>query len=286
MVDRRRIVQQWQASHCNMSTAWYRPGVVPKLVQAWEVDSKNLREFSVEIWETTCIVNNFRHAECQVLINPGNPSLSGVSKFPYFPVRGPEPKVPPNKDAHPIMGHVSQWGGMEVGNGMMFAANVVDGLVHQLGGTALARELEAEIGKRRRLDEGQSIWTSGVGDYAYIIHTVPPFFSEIDTGDTNMLLQKCYKNSLLLALSTLMIEKEKEIRVACPLLGAGCRGFPPDEAIFHFLTAVADWSCTLEGDSAQESGGQKINKMSLVFGIPSETVRKRMIRALDAKYGR
>ena len=92
-----------------MSTAWYRSNVVPKLIHSWKniiIDYHTKQRLSVELWETTCIVTNFKDADCTVLINPANPSLSGVSRFPYFPKGGPEPKLPPNKDAHPIMGYV------------------------------------------------------------------------------------------------------------------------------------------------------------------------------------
>ena len=68
---------------------------------------------------------------CSILINPANPQLSGVSNFPYFPKGGPVPKqYPHQRDAgwH-APGYVTQWGGMEVGEGMLFASNVVDGLV-------------------------------------------------------------------------------------------------------------------------------------------------------------
>jgi hypothetical protein len=84
-----------------MSTAWYKSRMVPKLVQEW----KNHKR-SMEVWETTCIVTNFRTANCQFLINPTNPQLTGVSKFPYFPKGGPQPKDLPTKDAHHIMGYV------------------------------------------------------------------------------------------------------------------------------------------------------------------------------------
>lgn len=268
-----------------MSTAWYRPGFIPKAIQAWKVKPKSGLLLGVEVWETTCIVTNFREALCSVLINPANPSLSGVSKFPYFPVRGPEPKLAPNKDAHPIMGHVSQWGGMEVGNGMMFAANVVDGLVHQLGGATLAKELESELEKRIRVDEGQAVWTTGVGDYLHLVHTVPPFFSDTDASDSNILLQKCYQNSLQLALSNPVLEKDDEIRIACPLLGAGCRGFPRDEAIVHFMSALSDWTHD-DGDSfSSRQSGDGLKKLSLVFGIPSGEVRSKVIEALDSELG-
>jgi hypothetical protein len=101
-----------------MSTAWYKSKVVPTLLQTWQH-----RNRSVEVWKTTCIVTNFgkptaavtfpvQEPICKVqgvhvLINPANPELSGVSKFPYFPRGGPVPKQLPNKDAHHIMGYVS-----------------------------------------------------------------------------------------------------------------------------------------------------------------------------------
>jgi O-acetyl-ADP-ribose deacetylase (regulator of RNase III) len=268
-----------------MSTAWYRPGAVPKIVQAWNITNNSGRGgLCVEIWETTCIVTNFRKADCSILINPANPSLSGVSKFPYFPVRGPEPKLPPNKDAHPIMGHVSQWGGMDVGNGMAFSANVVDGLVHQLGGKALARELESQLANRKRIDEGQAVWTGGVGEYRYLVHTVPPFFSESNDDETNIVLQKCYRNSLQLVSSNPLLNNADEIRVACPLLGAGCRGFSHEEAIFHCVRAIADWTCDPNGASSSQLSGDNGKRINLVFGIPSKEVRSTMIQALDSEY--
>ena len=122
-----------------MSTAWYKPSAVPKLLKAFSASSYPSR--SIEVWNTTCIVTNFgksKASACSVLINPSNPSLTGVKKFPYFPQGGPEPKEQPKKYEHRIMGYVSQWGGMDLGTGMLFAANVVDGLVHQLGGWKLA----------------------------------------------------------------------------------------------------------------------------------------------------
>lgn len=177
-----------------MSTAWYKPGVAPKLLRSFpslsvvaespsttssSASATNYEHRIIEVWNTTCIVSNFgkltnvgrcsddksnnehsdtttgsrpghehtcrRRPGCKVLINPGNEQLSGVSRFPYFPKGGPVPKSPPDKDAHHIMGYVSQWGGMEVGSGMLFPANAVDGLVHQLGGHQLKKDLRDQF---------------------------------------------------------------------------------------------------------------------------------------------
>lgn len=67
-----------------MSTAFYKSIRKPQLVASFIHQQK-----SVSVWTTTCIVNNFGKSQdetlCNVLINPSNPELSGVSNFPYFP---------------------------------------------------------------------------------------------------------------------------------------------------------------------------------------------------------
>jgi O-acetyl-ADP-ribose deacetylase (regulator of RNase III) len=252
-----------------MSTAWYKSNFVPKLVKQWNHHHHHLR---IEVWETTCIVTNFSEAaNCSVLINPANPSLSGVSKFSYFPKGGPEPKKLPDKDPHHIMGYVTQWGGMDVGNGMTFSANVVDGLVHQMGGWKLTYEL---LGKT--CAEGQAVLTEAGGQelaeqYPHILHTVPPFYNQTD----NFLLNDSYRNSLNL------LSKEfpnvDSLRVACPLLGAGCRGFPEDEAIEVAAKTLVDYY------SAQSSNK---SDLTLAFGIPNGEILEALVQAIDDEHAK
>jgi len=96
-----------------MSTAFYKTSVAPRLLKAFPRlrDGGHATTPSIEIWNTTCVVTNFGKTKlpdgmkgCSVLLNPANPQLSGVSKFPYFPQGGPAPKEYPKKDAHHIMG--------------------------------------------------------------------------------------------------------------------------------------------------------------------------------------
>lgn len=233
------------------------------------------------MWNTTCAVMNAGKSTkmaCTVLISPANPQLSGVSKFPYFPLGGPAPKEYPKKDAHHIMGHVSQWGGMEVGNGMMFAANVVDGLVHQLGGWKLAYECRlVPIVKQEEDDErcpvGESVITGPGGSklsehFEHIVHTVPPFYNH--HPDPEKYLLECYKQSLSLAF-------EKSSRVACPLLGSGCRGFPMETALNLAGQASVDWR-----DQDKNSGDIP---QSLAFAIPDPAIAEEMAKAIEAVDG-
>jgi O-acetyl-ADP-ribose deacetylase (regulator of RNase III) len=295
-----------------MSTAWYRSRCVPQMIQRWTSPSVvvNNHNLVIEVWDTTCVVHNMKH-HADILLNPANPQLSGVSKFPYFPIGGPQP--PPgfeiNKDTHPIMGYVSQWGGMEVGNGMMFASNVVDGLVHQLGGKELQRQLQQIILRQRgvttQLAEGEAVVTTteSVGTlqettgYRFIIHAVPPFYkhennTSIDesttTTTTTEVLAETYRNALraaadlapslqLLLQGASTSENDDDdfrIRIATPLLGAGCRGFPVDIAI---ETAAK----TLMQSSTSSTTTTFNTPMTLAFAIPNGEIRQQLVDALD-----
>ena len=263
-----------------MSTAWYKPGVGPKLLQAFKspTTTNNSTNRSIEIWNSTCAVTAFgktTDAQCNVLINPANPQLLGVSKFPYFPKGGPAPKSYPKKDAHHIMGYVTQWGGMEVGDGMLFSANVVDGLVHQTGGWKLAFEIGLlptnNPEENEKCPVGQAVVTGPGGadlrqHYEYIIHTVPPFYRHHPEPETHLL--KCYENALALAFS-------KGSRVACPLLGAGARGFPQDVAIDLAVQASLQWRNDNNHQQENQSEGQ-----ALAFAIPDIEIAEVLLSAV------
>ena len=322
-----------------MSTAWYKSRFVPELVRSWTRSTANRTQhehssFTIEVWNTTCIVTNDFGPEYRVLVNPGNPNLTGVSQFPYFPVGGPEPPegFRINKDTHPVMGYVSRWGGMEVGNGMMFASNVVDGMVHQLGGAALQRACREALVEqyhqhnnqhpsRRhqnarhediRLAEGYCVTTPALGslgketNYQYIIHTVPPFYNhpvsapqddadstESTTSTAKRLLAASYRNILELIRKSeaLVLDPSLDVnsrrgfplklvenytiplKIACPLLGAGCRGFPLEEAVQVAAQTLVEWQ--------YQQYDTKVVPLTLAFGIPSNQIRERLMDALD-----
>jgi Macro domain len=159
-----------------------------------------------------------------ILINPCNPDLTGCSRFPYFPKGGPVPKQRVESTTHrdwQPLGYVTQWGGMEVGHGMLYPSSVIDGLVHTYGGSALQRELvylrqqsyilrqcgvvrwwSNTTTPQQQLPHphdviapcpiGHAVITSAGNDvvaqhYQQIVHTTPPFYNnyhETDTGTT------------------------------------------------------------------------------------------------------
>jgi O-acetyl-ADP-ribose deacetylase (regulator of RNase III) len=238
-----------------MSKAFWKSSIPPKLVYRFSPSSASKK--SIEIWITTCIVTNFKNL-ANILINPCNPQLSGVRNFPYFPRGGPVPYTKPesmHKDWQPL-GFVSRWGGMEVGNGMMYPVSVVDGLVHNLGGWRLHAEcrcmsLLAKNGEACPIGEAV-ITSAGNGDlsdtFQKIVHTTPPFFNFHESPKAA--LRSCYEKALRLSF------KEAR-RVATPLLGAGARGFPEEVAINIAATTSAEWC------SQQDS----IEEAKLLFGV-------------------
>jgi len=257
-----------------MSKAWYKPQVAPKLLESF---SSSSRRRIVEIWNTTCAVTKAGKTSsmaCTVLINPANPELSGVSKFPYFPKGGPAPKEYPKKDSHHIMGYVTQWGGMEVGSGMLFSANVVDGMVHQLGEWRLALECRflPAIRNNEKCPVGQAVVTGPGGSelmehFDSIVHTVPPFYNH--HHDPEHYLLDCYKHSLSLSF-------QQGSRVACPLLGAGCRGFPLHEAVAIAGKGSIQWRD--ENDNNQKNNN---DTNTLAFAIPDLEIAEQLIQAIQ-----
>ena len=299
--------------HNMSSKAWFKSSA-PVLLRKFlgsggpaTTHSRNdaMRKRSVEVWTTTCIVTNFgmkrgrpggtyddsgstASSSCSVLINPANPNLSGVSDFPYFPKGGPAPKKQPTKDAHHIMGFVTQWGGMDVGEGMMFSAAVVDGLVHQLGGVRLAAECKLKglmRGGGVTCPEGTSIVTSPGGselraEYDHIVHTVPPFFKHPPKEDCDVveMLRSCYRSSLDLAFDTFEYGSVEEQRVAAPLLGAGCRGFPVDIAIKVAAEESVKWMHQpLDECDISSEAGQKV----VAFGLLEDDTALKLIDAIE-----
>ena len=272
-----------------MSTAWYKSRCIPTMVRSFTAKKRRPSDdtspfLTVQVWDTTCVVHNMPPTH-KILINPANPQLTGVSKFAYFPVGGPQPTEPIRKEAHPIMGYVSQWGGMDVGNGMMFAATTVDGLVHQLGGTELQRQLQ-NTGSPP-LAEGQAVATPTRGKlrestpYHYIVHAVPPFYKlENNIGNfsseettTDQILADTYHNALHVAAKLNVDDHDDHtLHIATPLLGAGCRGFPTAVAINVAANAMMEW---------QSSPTAASRHITMSFAIPNSEIRQQLVEALE-----
>ena len=322
--------------------SWFKQSA-PHLVARFESPSperisrlaKKQKKRSVEVWVSTCIVTNGPPG-CSALVNPSNPYLTGPAGFPYFARGGPQPSRQPGRHAHHIMGYVSSWGGMDSGDGMMFSAETVDGLVHQHGGLRLRAECglvgthpnaglyvdqqaaaafessSSTNGTTRVKDNpqgrvkcpvGMAVVTSPGGDelrsqYDAIVHTTPPFYrypptrtEELDRligciedehrerSWSRRLLSSCYRQSIELAcrdrpgedgvlqsLSRMLKPAEPELsnrRIAVPLLGAGCRGFPYDVAVEIAALESSRWLSGADGGETEE-------EEAIVFGLLEE----------------
>ena len=254
---------------------------------------------SVEIWTTTCIVTNFgrtilsdsqhqpqqvvndQHLDQWVLINPCNSGLTGCKAFPYFPKGGPVPNQKVESKTHrdwQPLGYVTQWGGMEVGTGMLYPTSVVDGLVHMYGGSKLHTELywlrqkhrwstfwsnDRSMNANEPCPVGHAVVTSAgngplADQYDRIFHTTPPFYryNTHQSLSSEMLLSKCYENALHQA-SRLATAAGTSIVVALPLLGSGARGFPVDIACQIAAESIVTWLLESSNDDDLHSATTK-----------------------------
>lgn len=284
LTDKRLVVShapptQPLSLYCSMSTAWFKQNFKPKLIESFSKTSKDFHgrkhKKCVEIWHTTCVVKNFgktRFSRCNVLINPTSPSLLGVKKFSYFPKGGPQPSHPPTKKEHHIMGYVRSWGSIDTHDGMIFPFNVVDGLVHELGGWKLDLScfLVSKNENGERCSVGEARLTRPGGDklareYDYIVHTVPPFFDHYE-GDPMDALYLSYKNSIELSKKC---ADENNLRLATVLIGAGCRGFPIDNAIEAATKVSTNF---LQNDDIHVKNGT-----TLAFAITQMNVAEKLV---------
>jgi O-acetyl-ADP-ribose deacetylase (regulator of RNase III) len=190
------------------------------------------------------------------------------------------------------MGYVSKWGELDMKGGMLFPLNVVDGLVHELGGLQLAfhclllpkKKSQQEAGGDDRCPVGCAVSTPPGGtrlaaEYNRIVHTVPPFYEHYD-GDPNEALSNCYRNALTLCEQSLR-DGYSSLRIASPLLGAGGRGFPLQEAVAIAAKESLRWR-----DATHEDTDDTKERV-LSFGIPQMDVATRfieMLKHLDDNY--
>ncbi len=158
---------------------------------------------------------------------------------------------------------------MDAGDQMLYPAQVVDGLVHQLGGTKLRYECKMIRAIYGGCPIGSAVSTSH-GDaklrreYDRIVHTPPPFYKNND-GDNDPVegLRHCYRAALGMAYSLDGVE-----RVACPIIGAGARGFPLEIAINVAASEISMWG-------SQQSGGGDANE-TVAFGIQELSIAEEL----------
>lgn len=154
---------------------------------------------------------------------------------------------------------------MEVGEGILFPVSVVDGLVHELGGTRLRLECKFLQLFRGGCPTGTATSTSSgaLERYDRIVHVSPPFFEQ---ERSEALLGSCYRAALALAFG-------EGDRVACPLIGAGARGFGLDAAVGVAAREILRWR-------NDEDGGGERNR-TVAFGIPILSTANDVMRAIE-----
>ncbi len=117
-------------------------------------------------------------------------------------------------------------------NSSLLGGGGVDGAIHRAGGPEILNECRKIIFKTGSCKTGEAvITTAGKLPSKYVIHTVGPVWNG-GTKDEPLLLQKCYLNSLQLAV-------ENNCRtIAFPGISTGVYRFPKKEAARIAVSAV------------------------------------------------
>lgn len=117
-------------------------------------------------------------------------------------------------------------------NNSLLGGGGVDGAIHRAAGPGLLKECRTLGG----CETGDAKITLGYNLPAdFVIHTVGPVFDESQSRECDVLLSKCYYNSLDVA-------KENNIHeIAFPCISTGVYGFPMRRAVPIVLKTVRNW---------------------------------------------
>ena len=176
---------------------------------------------------------------------------------------------------------------------MLYPVSVIDGLVHSAGGPKLAFECKMINVFKGGCPVGNAVETSPGSDSLYkcydrIIHTTPPFFQNCNnesndkskdgiTRNTTEILHQCYKSALKIAFEG--GNQTQEIKVACPIIGAGARGFPYDVAVNVAAHESREW-LGMDNNECSDKNDQSPH-LTLAFGIPNPDVAELLVQTLN-----
>lgn len=192
---------------------------------------------------TPCIVTSPPDG-VTALVNPANERLQGT-------------QFTPNECSRRLPGGLA---------GIIYPPQVIDGLVTELGGPAMAAALEEAGGCMT----GRAVVTPATGEltacFTHVVHTVAPFHGDEQWREQ---LADAYRAAFDASCAAGLAE------LAVPLLGAGARGAPPAEAADVAADVAASWQAPAGAPLAL-----------LHFCVQDELVAQSLTEQLDRTLGR
>mmetsp|Transcript_15837 Transcript_15837/g.23308 ORF Transcript_15837/g.23308 Transcript_15837/m.23308 type:complete len:193 (-) Transcript_15837:223-801(-) len=183
---------------------------------------------------------------------------------------------------------------MDSVSSMLCPAQVIDGIVHRLGGGKLSVEcqiISTFAMNNKACPTGSAVKTSLGNEeltqtHDVITHTAPPFFNQ---KDHHALLKSCYQSAFKLACENVSNNVNGVQKVACPLIGSGARGFPLDVAIDVAASESLKWrdesveKATEEKsyDDYHATNGNSRQEQMLMFGMMESNVCEALIKAMQ-----
>ena len=225
--------------------------VSPNVRLASWVTASRLR---VEVHITPCIVTSppaACSARAAALVNPANERLQGTQFTPSE----------------------CNWR-LAPGTTLIYPPQVVDGIVSELGGAALAEARAALPADSDdvRCQTGHAVVTAAFGElvacYDLVVHACAPFYDRCRREDWLVRTMSCYHAAFDAAAAA------GASTLAVPLLGAGARGAPTADAAEAAVAATTSW--------AKDAGVLR----AACFGVQQEEVALALADRLDAVLSR
>lgn len=219
----------------------------------------------LELWLTPCIVTMPPPPKSHCLVVPSNERLVGT-QFSHFPVGGPTPSAP-HIGVPPPKSTATTGSNGNTSDTILYACETVDGTVTEYAGVEFERQVKALplVGELSREDypircpTGEARRIPSVGylrhNFDSLILTVAPFYGHCHTR-WHQDLTSAYMNAFQLAHGA----------VATPLLGAGARGAPVEEAAKVAATSILSF---LASDQEQNVQNKDNNRFTTSSGSSS-----------------
>ena len=163
-----------------------------------------------------------------------------------------------------------------------YPSQSIDGLVTEFGGDALRLALEAlpADSEGRRCAVGRAVTTPASFElrelFQSIVHAVPPFYRGSKFPAWAEQLRATYHAAFDTA------AREGLTTLAVPLLGAGARGAPVDEAMAVAAEAAVSWQLAgVAAAAAQDDQGAPHTSLIARFGVQDSSTAHALIASLE-----
>jgi O-acetyl-ADP-ribose deacetylase (regulator of RNase III) len=174
-----------------------------------------------------------------------------------------------------------------------YPSQAIDGLVSEFGGPELRLALDAVPpvdASGRRCPVGHAVATPTFWElrelYDALVHAVPPFYPHREADPPTEAWSEQLEGTYRAAFDA--ARRFGFTTLAVPLLGAGSRGAPLEEAVRVAARSTIGWGAVSDGQAVATGGGAEAGGATLTvrFGVQDSTTAHALCAAMDEAMAR